>query len=149
MCINSKTQTLFLKFPTLLRDKLIKAELEFPSNMKEHYDQIKAYRCILRTKGVNQPVNRDDFRSNVEEYNITGKKKRSWSENFENDINYYGVSLFTDKNVLNNIMKLPRPNAKICVGYVQDKSGVQATDKSHINWWLYDNADIGHFEIEK
>lgn len=146
---NSEETKLFSKFPCLLRNKLIRAELEFPSHMQVTYERIKAYRCIQREPDSYSDVTIQDFQSKVEMLQKRKVRNRIENEDYMSDIGNYGVSLFTNKKILNNAMKLPRPPKKICVGYVQDKGGVQATDEYHVNWWLYENAEIGVFKIEK
>lgn len=46
-------------------------------------------------------------------------------------------------------MHLPRPSKKICRGYVFKEGGPQATEDSHINWWIYENVDLSNFIIEE
>ena len=83
-------------------------------------DIIKDYRCVRR----GQRINKDD-------------------------ICCYGTSLFQDRRILANKMYLPRPNKKICEGYVYKEGGPQLTDEedSHINWWIYENADLTGFNF--
>lgn len=145
-------ENIYLKFPCVLRTKLETQEFIFPKETKFEYQPIWAYRCIERTENDNTQINRNDFLSNIEGLIQKGKKirkKRGQTTEPENDINYYGTSLFTQKEIIEVIMKFPKPNKKICSGYVHMEGGPQATDDQHINWWVYEDVDLSCFNIEK
>lgn len=76
------------------------------------------------------------------------KRKRGQIIDPEDDINYYGTSLYDKKEMLANNMKLPRPTKKICSGYVFMEGGPQCTKNHHINWWMYEKVDLSGFDIE-
>lgn len=149
MCdINNEDNQLYSMFPAILKKRLINEELKFPEHTKYNYDKIKAYRCVRREITDNTPIGRDDFRSNIEELEKGIIKKRGQRIN-KDDICCYGTSLFQDRRILANKMYLPRPNKKICEGYVYKEGGPQLTDEddSHINWWIYENADLTGFNF--
>lgn len=51
----------YLQFPCVLRKKLQSKELQIPMDAEYKYEKIWGYRCIVRTKEDNTPVNREDF----------------------------------------------------------------------------------------
>lgn len=143
---------LYLKFPAVLKNKLLNNELSFPKHTKYQYEKIFAYRCIERIEEDNTKITRKDFYSHIEnlkEYGKKIKKKRGQTTEPEKDILYYAASLYKDRAILENNMHLPRPSKKICSGYVYMEGGPQATDDLHINWWLYEDVDLSCFSIEK
>lgn len=143
---------LYLLFPAVLKNKLLKNELSFPSHTEYKYKKIWAYRCIERKKEDDTPINRADFYSNIEELKINGKiikKKRGQQLEPENDIGNYATSLYKNREIIENKMYLPRPSKKVCSGYVFMEGGPQATDDQHINWWIYEEIDLSQFSIEK
>ncbi|MFI3177179.1 MAG: hypothetical protein R3Y67_06790 [Eubacteriales bacterium] len=148
----NKDEGIYLKFPCVLRKKMEEHVFDFPTQTEFEYEPIWGYRCIEREQDDNTVVGRNDFLSNIEDFIQKGKKikkRRGQTTEPEDDINYYGVSLFKNKEKLVNIMHLPRPTKKICCGYVFMDGGPQATDDQHVNWWLYEDADVSRFTIEK
>lgn len=136
----------------MLRAKLATQEFAFPGETEFKYEPIWAYRCIERMKNDNTQIKADDFLSNIEASIQKGKKikkKRGQTTEPENDIYYYGTSLFKQKEIVEILMHFPKPNKKICSGYVHMEGGPQATEDQHINWWLYEDADLSCFNIEK
>lgn len=78
------------------------------------------------------------------------KKRRGQVMAPEEDINYYGTSLFKDRRIIENAMRLPRPSKKICCGFVFMEGGPQVTDDQHINWWIYEYVnDFSGFKNER
>lgn len=143
-----------MKFPCILQEKLKNNdELQFPENTQYEYEKIYGYRCIRRATEDNTPIDRSDFRSNIETSISQGqkiRKRRAQDKEPEDDINYYGTSLFEKKEMLANVMHLPKPSKKICSGYVFMEGGPQVTDGNyHINWWVYEEADLSGFKIEE
>ncbi len=46
-------------------------------------------------------------------------------------------------------MHFPRPSKKICSGLVCMEGGPQLTEEQHINWWIYEDADLSGFYMKK
>lgn len=57
---------LYMRFPCVLRDKLLNNELKFPQNTRFVYDKILTYRAVERKKDDVSPITREDFRSYFE-----------------------------------------------------------------------------------
>ena len=83
---------LYMKFPCVLRDKLLNGELHFPPNTRFAYEKIFTYRAVERKKEDFSPITREDFRSYFE----LGKKPkpRGVKRDILADPTYYGVSSF-------------------------------------------------------
>lgn len=146
----NENKDIYSQFPCILNEKIKKSGFTFPEGTKFEYEPIQCYRCIERENNDNTVVNKRDFLSNIEEFFQNGKpirKKRGQTTNPEDDINYYGVSLFKNKECLVNVMRLPRPTKKICHGYVIMTAGPQLTEGQHVNWWIYKDANLGGFSI--
>lgn len=60
------------KFPTVLKDKLLKNEIEFPETTKFEYEDLYTYRAVERNWDDNRPVSLEDFKSYFE----LGKKPK-------------------------------------------------------------------------
>lgn len=134
----------YKKFPVILQSKLINGELTFPSKTKFIYEPILAYRVICRDKDDYSPVRREDLNSYYENKIIPR------GCNVDRGISYYSASLYKSFDMLKQSFKFPRPSKKLARGYVHMKGGPQYTDrKTHIDWWLYENAEIDGFEIIK
>lgn len=137
---------ILMKFPVILRNKLVSKEMELYDNIEFCYEEICAYRCITRKNTDDLMVTRKDFMSNAE---IGRKKIRGEGDDLENIPEYYGVSLFTDKKQLELRLKLPKKNKKIIKGNIFCKGGPILRGKNtHICWWLYEDADVSNFKIE-
>ena len=54
---------LLMKFPVILREKLINEEIVLQDEVGFEYNDICAYRCVTRKKNDNSEVTREDFRS--------------------------------------------------------------------------------------
>ena len=150
MCdISGKNEEYYSKFPGLLKDRLMNGELEFPKNTEYNYARIKAYRCVRREDSDCTPIGREDFRSPIEEIE-KGIRKLTRGESVKYDaISSYGTSLYMDIGSLENMMHLPRPNKKICEGYVCKDGGPRLMDEKskHIDWWIYENVDLTGFSL--
>lgn len=136
------------KFPAVLRQRLINNELELPDTVEFEYAPIYAYRAVKREKGDYSKISRDDFKSYFELGKVP--KIRGVGE-LEKNPNYYGVSLFLDKKIIEQQMKFPNPHKKMASGYVCQEGDPQETNKKtkHICWWLYDDADVTKFNLEE
>lgn len=135
----------YMKFPSVLKDKLMKGEIEFPEGVKYKYAPIKAYRGISREKDDDSAVTNDDFKSHA----ARGIKKSRGVRIDETKAEYYGVSLFTEKKCVENALKFPNPHKKIAEGYVVQECGPELTNvvTSHVCWWLYEDALVKEFSI--
>ncbi len=141
------SKELYMKFPVILREKLLKGELEFPEGTLFEYADVLAYRAVSRAKGDKTQVNREDFRSYFEEKK-TPKKVRGTDELCA-DSHYYGVSLFTNRKIIERQMKFPNPRKKLAQGYVSQSYGPQETKNFHVCWWLYEGAEIKSFKVQE
>lgn len=101
---------LYMKFPCVLRDKLLNGELHFPPNTRFAYEKIFIYRAVERKKEDFSPIKREDFRSYFE----LGKKPkpRGVERDILADPTYYGVSSFLNQKRVEQLMKFPNPNKK-------------------------------------
>lgn len=136
-----------MKFPVVLRDKLMKGEIELPDDAKFFYKPIKANRCIKREQDDFSPVTADDFKSYAE-LRRKGRRGRCYDVNSPN---YYGVSCFRKKELVENLMGFPNPHKKMAVGLVFCQGGPQQTNEAteHVCWWLFENVDLSNFAVMK
>lgn len=118
-------QELYLKFPAILKEKLKSGEIAFPEQTEFEYMPIKAYRGIARIEEDNTPVSRYDFRSYAE----MNKKKTRGSRIDVSKPEYYGVSLFTKREIVENLLAFPNPKKKMICGEVYCKGGPQLTNE--------------------
>ena len=65
----------------------------------------------------------------------------------KNDAHWYGVSTFTNKEIIEFNMKFPNPHKKMAAGYVHCEGGPQETKDEHVCWWLYKDVDLSSFRI--
>lgn len=132
----------FLKFPSVMKEKIRNGEFIFPEKTLFAYDPILAYRGIQRGENDFRAVSRKDFMSYAE-------RKVSRRGIDRNDPHYFGVSLFLNRESVENALKFPRPDKKIAVGKVYAEAGpAEINDVTgHICWWLYDNVEIKGFSI--
>lgn len=139
---------LYMKFPAILRDKLLNGELELPDNIRIDYDRILVYRAVERKANDNRAVTLEDFKSYFE-LNKTPKMPRGLKGDVKRDPHYYGVSSFLKKEIVEQKMKFPNPNKKMAAGYVYKEGGPQETNMEtcHVCWWLYENIDVSGFRI--
>ncbi len=70
MCLDKE---LYMRFPAVLRDKLLNHELELPDTVKYNYDKLLAYRAVERKADDNREVTLNDFKSYFE----LGRKPKS------------------------------------------------------------------------
>ncbi|MBD5542590.1 MAG: hypothetical protein HDR00_15630 [Lachnospiraceae bacterium] len=131
-----------LKFPSVLCEKMSSGEFDFPENTCFSYEPIQGFRGIQREKDDFEAVSRKDFLSYAE-MNVC---RRGLDRK---DPHYYGVSLFLNKESVENALKFPRANKKIAVGKVYSEAGPAEVNEEtgHICWWLYDNVEIEGFSI--
>lgn len=134
----------YLKFPSVLKEKISNGEIIFPDTAYFVYEPILAYRGIQRDESDFSMVSRADFRSHAE------RKLRRRGMN-RNDPHYFGVSLFVNKASVENALNFPNPKKKIAVGHVYSEAGpAEVNDTTgHVCWWLYDNIEIKGFSICK
>lgn len=130
------------KFPIFLRSKLESGEVTLPEGVEFDYEDIVAYRALARNTDDFTPLNSDDMKSYAE----LGKFPRGLNLT-ENDAKRYGVSLYTNKDCLQNLFRFPNPKKKLAKGMVCMTYGPQLTERFHVNWWLYSNAKFDSFEI--
>lgn len=142
-------EKLYLKFPAILKEKLISGEIVFPEDTQFEYEEIKTYRAVEREADDDRAVTRDDFRSYFE-LRKKPKKPRGVQGNLETNPCYYGVSSFLDENIVKQLMKFPNPNKKMAEGYVYMEGGPQQTNitSQHVCWWLYEDADVSGFKLK-
>lgn len=132
----------YLKFPSVIREKICSGELVFPENVCFEYEPILAYRGIERSENDFSAVSRKDFMSYAEmSICRRGINKK--------DPHYFGVSLFMTRKSVENALKFPRPNKKIAVGNIYAEAGPAEVNEStgHVCWWLYENIEIEGFSI--
>lgn len=94
----SEIEELYENFPTILKEKLRNKEIEFPSNTKFDYEKIYVYRAVSREITDFHEIDKNDFRSYFE----LGKKPKKLvkGRSLKNDAHWYGVSTFTNKEII-------------------------------------------------
>lgn len=139
---------LCMKFPVVLRKKLMDHEIELPNTTMFEYEKILVYRAVTRRKDDYSEVNAEDFKSYFE-LGKCPKVPRGVKKDFLKDPHYYGVSSFLKKEIVEQNMRFPNPKKKMAAGYVYQEGGPQDTNvkKQHVCWWLYENADISGFKL--
>lgn len=130
------------KFPSIIKEKIRNGELVFPNNTRFSYKPILAYRGIQRKDNDFTIVSRKDFMSYAE------MKIRRRGINTK-DPHYYGVSLFLNKESVENALNFPRSDKKIAVGKVYQEAGPAEVNENtgHVCWWLYDDVEVEGFLI--
>lgn len=139
-------KALCLKFPAVLRDKLLNNEIELPETTQFEYDDLFTYRAVERKVDDYREVTLEDFRSYFE-LRKTPKTPRGMSGDFTKDPHYYGVSSSLKREIVEQKMKFPNPKKKMAAGYVYSGGGPQNTNDQHVCWWLYDGADVSGFKL--
>lgn len=139
-------EELYMKFPAVLRKKLLDKEIEFPNGTLFEYEKISAYRCVMREHNDNSEITLQDFKSYFE-LKKKPKSPRGIPVDFTKRPDYYGVSVSTNIEELKQKMHFPRPSLKMAKGYVSSEGGPQWTNESHVCWWLYENADVSSFKL--
>lgn len=133
------------KFPAILRDKLKNGEIKFPANTQFVYEPVIAFRGVDRSPEDFSSVTLNDMRSNAElkRTNVRGKTYDV------DDPHYYGVSFFSNVDLVKQALKFPRKNKKIVKGYIFQEGGPKhfIEETNHTCWWLYQGVDVSHFEF--
>lgn len=137
---------LCMKFPAVLRDKLLTNEIELPDTTMFDYEKLLTYRAVERKTNDNREITLDDFKSYFE-LKKTPKMPRGAKGDITKDPHYYGVSSFLNKEIVEQKMKFPNPNKKMAAGYVYKEGGPQDTKDQHVCWWLYKDADVSGFRL--
>lgn len=137
-----------MKFPAVLRDKLLNKEFELPDTTLVDYEKMLTYRAVERQPDDSHEVTIEDFKSYFE-LNKKPKSPRGMKTDFLKDPHYYGVSSFLKREIVEQKMKFPNPNKKMAIGYVCKEGGPQHTKGEHVCWWLYVNADVSSFKLEE
>lgn len=142
------SESICMKFPTILKYKLLNHEVELPDSTLFEYEKIKVYRAVERKKDDFREVDLNDFKSYFELGKLPKKVPRGKSY-ILSDPHYYGVSSFLDKEIVKQLMRFPNPNKKMITGYVYQEGGPQDTNgpTKHICWWLYENVDVSDFKL--
>ena len=138
---------LCMKFPAVVREKLLNNEIELPDGTLVKYGKIPTYRAVERKADDNREITIEDFKSYFE-LGRRPKKPRGTKADLEKDPHYYGVSSFLDKKIVELKMKFPNPNKKMASGFVCQEGGPQHTTDQHVCWWLYNDADVSSFKLE-
>lgn len=139
---------LCMKFPAVLRDKLLNKEISFPDTTMFEYEKILTYRAVERTREDNREITLEDFKSYYELHKAP-KSPRGMSGNISEDPHYYGVSSSMKREIVEQIMRFPNPKKKMAMGYVYSAGGPQDTTDQHVCWWLYKDADVSGFKLIK
>lgn len=132
----------YLKFPTLIREKIETGEFVFPEETAFEYNQFLAYRGIEREKEDCSEITKKDFLSHAER----GIRRRSIDTKSPT---YYSASLNLSREAVENSLQFPRKGWKMAVGFVYQEAGPAYINKNtgHVDWWLYENAKIEGFSI--
>lgn len=155
-CDNAKRKTiemqvdkeLCLKFPVVLRNKLLNKEIELPDTIQFKYEKLFTYRAVERSEDDHREVTLEDFKSYFE-LNKRPKVPRGMTRDIDitKDPHFYGVSSFLKREIVEQKMKFPNPKKKLAAGYVYSEGGPQNTKDQHVCWWLYEGADVSGFKI--
>lgn len=138
---------LCVKFPAVLRDKLLNNELELPDTTQFEYDSLFTYRAVERNTDDYREVTLEDFKSYFELKKKPKRKPRGMVRDIKKDPHYYGVSSFLKREIVEQKMRFPNPKKKMAAGYVYSAGGPQSTNDQHVCWWLYDGADVSGFKL--
>lgn len=135
--------------PAVLREKLLKGEIELPDTTEFDYKKLLTYRAVARKADDNREVTLEDFKSYFELKKTPKSPRGMLKVDLSKDPHYYGVSSFLKKEIVEQKMKFPNPNKKMAVGYVYKEGGPQETKTKdqHVCWWLYSNADVSGFKL--
>lgn len=139
--------SIYLKFPAILRDKLKSGEIVFPDSTEYQYEPIHAFRGVDRDTDDYHAVDRSDFKSHAER----GIKKVRGRSIDTSVPEYYGVSLFRKPEPVENALHFPNPKKKMAHGFVYAEGGPQLTNSEteHVCWWLYLDTDLRGFSIRQ
>ncbi|WP_313990119.1 hypothetical protein [Gemella morbillorum] len=142
-------EELYLKFPKVLRTKLLSKEIKLPDSTQFEYTKIYTYRAVERKDDDNREVTMEDFKSYFELGKTPKKKPRGVAQDYTKDPHYYGTSSYLKRECVEQIMRFPNPNKKIAAGYVYCEGGPQSTNDNHVCWWLYEEANVSEFKLIK
>lgn len=153
-CDNAKRKTiemqvdkeLCMKFPVVLRNKLLNKEIELPDTTQFEYEKLFTYRALERSEDDYREVTLEDFKSYFELRKFP-KVPRGVIGDITKDPHYYGASSFLKREIVEQKMKFPNPKKKLAAGYVYSEGGPQNTKDQHVCWWLYERADVSGFKI--
>ncbi len=125
------------KFPTVMNEAFKKYDIAFCEGTEWGYNPVEVHRMVLREKDDYSKVTKDDFKSFAEE-------PRRGMEKYIKRADYYGVSVFTEKEALINKLKLPKPGKKIATGHIHDNYGPIYRKLPHICLWCYKDVDFSN-----
>ena len=137
---------LCLKFPVVLRNKLLNKEIELPDTTQFKYEKLFTYRAVERSEDDYREVTLEDFKSYFE-LGKYPKVTRGMTGDIAKNPHYYGASSFLKREIVKQKMKFPNPKKKLAAGYVYSEGGPQNTNDQHVCWWLYEGADVSGFKI--
>lgn len=145
---NKINEEQYMRFPAVLKKKLIDKEIELPPETEFNYDKIYTYRAVERTKDDKREITLSDFKSYYEQ-GKTPKTPRGMKNDWSKDPHLYGVSCFLKKEIVEQKMRFPNPKKKMASGYVYQEGGPQETNLStqHVCWWLYEDVDVSGFVL--
>ena len=138
---------LCMKFPSVLRYKLLNGELDLPESTRFTYEPIYAYRAVEREADNSSPVTRMDFRSYYELKKTPKHPRGLRQEDYEHDAHYYGASCFTNRKIVEQKLNFPNPRKKLAAGYIVQECGAEHTECYHVCWWLYNGTEINTFTL--
>lgn len=144
------TEEYLSNFPTIFCNALInepKVRKKFLRTVKTNYKDLKVYRAIRHEDYVVE----EDFLSYAETAIRNGEEYR------KNQVEWYSVSVNTDKEHLITRMDIPNEDKKllgIASGIMKSEFGPAdfLDNKTHHNWYLYKGAETllkNRFVVEK
>ncbi|MDE6566486.1 MAG: hypothetical protein K2K70_01995 [Lachnospiraceae bacterium] len=139
------------RFPAVLAWKLLHEKVKLPDQTEFEYEPIQVYRAVERKKEDYTEVNQTDFYSYYELNKFPKNKKIRGKGDISKDPHYYGVSSFTKREIVEQLMKFPNPRKKMAEGYVYQEGGPQETnwDTEHVCWWLYRDRKVAGFQLSE
>lgn len=140
-------KSICIKFPAVLRKKLLALEITLPDETQFIYDPFTCFRAVRRKKNDYTPVSREDFRSQYETGHVPNRLRGMNLDNREKEPRFYGTLLSTNKAKVEQQMRMPSPRLKMAVGTVYMEGGPQLTEDEHVCWWLFEDADVSGFVI--
>lgn len=105
-------EELCMKFPAVLREKLLKGEIELPDTTEFDYKKLLTYRAVARKADDNREITLEDFKSYFELKKTPKSPRGMLKVDLSKDPHYYGVSSFLKKEIVEQKMKFPNPNKK-------------------------------------
>lgn len=135
------------KFTSALEEALEKGLVTLPSAIQDHYPETcKVFRKVKDAT----TLQKTDFLSQIEVSRLPGHN--SYQKISIYDIENYSCSFFSDLASLYMLFSLPPHNKKIVSGTLREEFGqiLQEQNTTHIQCWLYDDADLATiFKVEK